>query len=238
MPSEELCLYQAVIERRTIMKKKIKVMLVEDNREFREVIDFAFKNDPDIELESQFGTAEFALRSLQPLSTSKVPDLVLLDLCLPSMSGLEALPWFRKYIPDTKIIILTQSDNEKDILKAISNGAAGYLLKKSTVQMVKESILTVMNGGASLDPAVAKLIMSTLATKPPKEKLERPLSNRELEILTLQSQGLLKKEICDKLNISRNTVDSHIRHIYEKLEVQNAPAAVGKAFRVGLLPPE
>ena len=220
------------------MKDKIKIMLVEDNPEFRNVIEFALEKDPDIELDSQFGTAEFALRSLQTPATRKVPDVVLLDLCLPSMSGLEALPWFRKYIPDTKIIILTQSNNEKDILEAISKGAAGYLLKKSTVQMVKEGILTVMNDGASLDPCVAKLIMSTMATKPPKEQPAKPLSDRELEILTLQSQGLLKKEICAELKISRNTVDTHVRHIYEKLEVQNAPAAVGKAFRSGLLPPE
>ena len=219
------------------MKDKIKVMLVEDNREFRKVIEFALEKDPEIELETQFGTAEFALRSLQSLSPREVPDVVLLDLCLPGMNGLEALPWFKKYIPDSKIIILTQSDSDADILKAISMGAAGYLLKKSTIQMVKDGIVTVMNGGASLDPGVAKLIMSTLATKPPKEQPARPLSERELEILTLQSQGLLKKEICAQLKISRNTVDTHVRHIYEKLDVQNAPAAVGKAFRSGLLPP-
>ena len=220
------------------MKDKIRVMLVEDNREFRDVIEFALEKDPDIELESQFGTAEFALRSLQSLSTRKVPDLVLLDLCLPGMSGLEALPYFRQSIPDSKIIILTQSDSEADIMEAISKGAAGYLLKKSTVQMVKEGILVVMNGGGSLDPGVAKLIMEKMASTPAPKPLAKPLSDRELEILTLQSQGLLKKEICAKLKISRNTVDTHVRHIYEKLEVQNAPAAVGKAFRSGLLPPE
>jgi DNA-binding NarL/FixJ family response regulator len=218
------------------MKKKIKIMLVEDNPEFREVIAFALKNDPNIELESQFGTAEYALNSLQSLSTRKIPDLVLLDLCLPGMSGLDALPYFKKSIPDTKIIILTQSDNKTDILKAISQGASGYLLKKSTIQRVKEGILMVMNGGASLDPDVAKFILDMLAKRPSLQQPEKPLSERELEILTLLGQGLLKKEICEELNISRNTVDTHVRHIYEKLEVQNAPAAIDKAHRYGILP--
>lgn len=216
------------------MKRKIKVMLVEDNPEYRDVIAFAFRDDPDIELDSQYGTAEIALRSLQDMSTRSEPDLILLDLNLPGLSGIEALSYFRKSLPDTKIIILTQSNNEEDILNAISAGASGYLLKSARVKQVKEGIQTVRSGGAALDARVAEFILKTLKGRPKEAELEKTLSDRELEILTLLSEGLVKKEICTRLKLSYPTVDTHVRHIYEKLEVQNAPAAVNRAHRLGL----
>ena len=108
------------------MKRKIKIMLVEDNPEYRRVLDIAIKRDPDMELVSQVGTAERALRSFQVMSTRIVPDIILLDLNLPGMSGLEALPHFAQAVPDTHIIVLTQSDREDDVLHSISLGAKGY----------------------------------------------------------------------------------------------------------------
>lgn len=214
------------------------VMLVEDNPEYRDVIDFALKDDPGIDLQSQFGTAEFALRSLQDMSTRIVPDIILLDLKLPGMSGLEALPHFRQSAPEAKVIILTQSDREADIVVAISGGASGYLLKSCTVNEVKDGIQTVMRGGASLDASVAKFILGTFRKSPAKAQPEHTLTDRELEILQLQAEGLAKKEIADRLDISTHTVSNHIRHIYEKLEVPNAPAAVSKAYKTGILPAE
>ncbi|VGO18313.1 response regulator [Pontiella sulfatireligans] len=218
------------------MKRKIRVMLLEDNPEYREVISLALKDEPDIELTSQFGTSEIALRSLQDMSTRKEPDLILLDLRLPGMDGLDSLPYFRTALPDVKIIILTQSDDEADVLRAISRGAAGYLLKSSTLNQITEGIHTVMDGGAPLDAGVARFILDTLQSNMPKEEVENMLTPRELEILTLLGEGLLKKEIADKLEISYSTVDTHVAHIYEKLEVRNAPSAVNKAHRLGLFP--
>lgn len=220
------------------MKTKIKVMLVEDHPGYREVITRALKNEKQIELISQFGTAEIALRSLQDMTTRKVPDLILLDLNLPGLSGIEALPFFKQTIPDAKIIILTQSDKESDILNAISQGAKGYLLKSSTANHIRESIKTVIAGGASLDPGVATFILNTMSGRPQKVTLEKDLSEREMEVLELLGEGLVKKEIASELNISVTTVADHVRHIYEKLEVQNAPSAVNKAHRLGLFPPE
>jgi DNA-binding NarL/FixJ family response regulator len=219
------------------MKTKIKVMLVEDHAGYREVIERALKSEKQIELISQFGTAEIALRSLQDMSTRKVPDLILLDLNLPGLSGLEALPYFKQSIPDIKVIILTQSDKEADILNAISLGAKGYLLKSSTVTHIRESIKTVMAGGASLDPGVATFILNTISDRPQKAPLEKDLSEREMEVLKLLGAGLVKKEIASELGISITTVADHVRHIYEKLEVQNAPAAIHRAHRLGLFPP-
>ncbi|CAA6676239.1 MULTISPECIES: response regulator transcription factor [unclassified Lentimonas] len=215
------------------MEECIQVMLVEDNREYRDVIDLALSRDKDLELMSEFVTAEIALRSVQG-NSPRLPDVVLLDLRLPGMSGHEALPYFIEAMPKAKVIMLTQSDKEEDVLKAISLGAAGYLLKSSTITEIKDGIRLVAGGGASLDPSVAKYVLSTLKTKLPKEVLESALSEREMEVLVLLSEGFVKKEICDQLGIGYSTVDTHVRHIYEKLNVRNAPSAITKAFRLGL----
>jgi DNA-binding NarL/FixJ family response regulator len=220
------------------MKAKIKVMLVEDHAGYREVITRALKKEEKIELISLFGTAEIALRSLQDMTTRKVPDLILLDLNLPGMSGLEALPFIRQTMPDAKIIILTQSDKEADIMTAISQGANGYLLKSSTANAIREAIQTVMNGGASLDPTVANFILNTISDQPQKIPLEKELSKREMEVLSLLGEGLVKKEIASNLGISVTTVADHVRHIYEKLEVPNAPAAINRAHHLGLFRPD
>lgn len=220
------------------MKRKIKIMLVEDNPEYRRVIELALKRDDGMELVNQSGTAERALRSFQDRSTRIVPDLILLDLNLPGMSGLDALPNFTQAVPDSSVIVLTQSDSEADVLRAISLGAKGYLLKSSTVKQIKDGIQTVVEGGASLDPAIARFILNTLKTKLPKDREGPQLSDREQETLKLLGDGLVKKEIASELNISVFTVATHIRHIYEKLEVQNAPAAVNRAHRLGLFPSE
>jgi len=219
------------------MKSTIRVMLVEDNPRYREVIALALKQEPAIQLASQFGTAEIALRSLRDPSNLARPDLILLDLRLPGMDGLEALPQFLSAVPDAKIMILTQSDNEADVLRAISLGATGYLLKSSTVIMIVEGIRTVMNGGASLDAGVARFIINNLKTRLPKGGAETLLTGRQLEILTLLSGGFLKKEIAERLKISYATVDEHVAHIYERLGVRNAPAAVNKAHLLGLFVP-
>jgi DNA-binding NarL/FixJ family response regulator len=209
-------------------------MLVEDHPGYREVITRALAREAEFELISQFGTAEIALRSLQNAPAEKVPDLILLDLNLPGMSGLEALPKFMKCSPGVKIIILTQSDRKQDVLTAISQGASGYLLKAATVQQIKEGIHTVMSGGASLDPGMARHILDAMTSIPPPADHSRVITERELEVLTLLGEGLVKKEIADRLGISVTTVVDHVRRIYEKLEVQNAPSAIHKAHRLGL----
>lgn len=213
-------------------------MLVEDNREYREVIHLALKRDEAFQLTSEYGTAEIALRSLGARSLPRLPDIVLLDLHLPGMSGLEALPQFAEALPAAKVIVLTQSDSKSDVLRAIALGADGYLLKSSTVTQIKEGMRTVIGGGASLDPGVAKFILESLQSHLPKKEMKKVLSQRETEILVLLGEGLVKKEICQRLGITYPTVDSHVRHIYEKLNVHNAPAAITVAHRLGIFPLE
>lgn len=216
------------------MSKATRIILVEDSQDYRDIITLTLGAESDIELIHQFGTSEAALRELKAMPEAKKCDLILLDLRLPGMSGLEALPHFREALPDVPIIVLTQSDNEADVLTAISLGAAGYLLKSSTLDKLTEGIRTVMAGGAALDGSIASFILQTLQTKLAPKEINHTLTRRELEILTLISDGLVKKEIAEQLAISFATVDTHIRHIYEKLNVQNAPSAVRKAFNLGL----
>jgi DNA-binding NarL/FixJ family response regulator len=211
-------------------------MLVEDHAGYREVITRALKREATIELISQFSTAEFALRTLEHSKGDDLPDIVLLDLNLPKMSGLEAIPWIKDYSPDSKILIITQSDMEADVLKAIQSGASGYLLKSSTAKQVVEGIQMVMNGGAPLDAGVARFILDTLKSKLPKDKPKADLSNRELEVLTLLAEGLARKEIAERLGISTYTIIYHIKHIFQKLEAINTPAAVSNAYKSGILP--
>lgn len=223
------------IEKIRIMSDKIKIMMVEDHPEYREIVELAIDRQADMELCSQFGTSERALRSLHDRRSPVKPEVILLDLNLPGMHGLKALPYFMKELPSVKVIVLTQSDREEDVLKAIMLGASGYLLKSSTVKQLTEGIRTVMSGGASLDANVAKFVLSTLKTKLPPNDFDKMLTDREVEILTLLADGLVKKEIAERLSISVTTVVTHVSHIYEKLNVKNAPSAIAKAFRLGLL---
>lgn len=213
------------------MPQQINIIMVEDHPEYREGIALALETEPDLVLTHQYGMAEQALRMLEKDTTTNV---VLLDLNLPEMSGLEAIPWIKKYCPKVHIIILSQSDNEADILKAIHLGAAGYLLKESTLDQIINAIRNVVNGGASLDPRVAKFIINTVQKKVPSPNPKQLLSEREYEILKLLSEGLMKKEISERLEIETTTVATHVRRIYEKLETPNAPAAISKAYRTGI----
>ncbi len=214
--------------------KNIRVMIVEDHPEYREVVEIALKKEPDIQLIGTYGAVEVALRSLQNRDERKMPDLVLLDLNLPGINGLDAIPMFIEAFPCSKIIILTQSDQEADVVRAISLGASGYLLKSATVSQIKTGIREVARGEATLDAKVAKYVMNILRETLPKQTVDKVLTPREMEILAMLADGLTKKEIAKDLGLSNSTVSTHVVHIFEKLKVQNAPAAIAKAFRIGL----
>lgn len=214
------------------MTDTIRIILIEDSVAYRKGIAFALEEQADMELIQQFGTAEIALRHLDETT----PDMILLDLNLPGMSGLEALPLIKAKTPDAKVIILTQSDKEADVLRAIELGASGYLLKSASIDQLVIGIHTVRDGGATLDPSLARFILNTLQEKLTQPTSQTRLSKREMEILTLIANGLAQKQIASELNISIYTVAEHIHNLYEKLNVPNAPAAVAKAYKDGLLP--
>lgn len=216
------------------MNDPTKIMLIEDNPEYRRVIDLALKRDKSVVLTHSLGTAERALEVLSHMIALEKPEIILLDLHLPGMSGLEALPLLLEASEKTKIIGLTQSNKESDVLQAISSGASGYLLKSSGIKQIKEAIQLAAAGGAAIDAQIAQFLLQKLQEQKPQEGIE--LTTRELEILNLLAEGLVKKEIGQRLKISTFTVQAHVRHIYDKLRVPNAAAAVGVGFRAGLLP--
>ena len=221
-----------------LAKQPISVMLVEDNPAYREVIRLTIEDEPNMELAYRFGTAEMALQELRSQLGPKRPHVLLLDLRLPGRSGLESIPEFLDCHPEIKIIILTQSDTEHDVLRAISLGATGYLLKSTKVDEITDGIRDVMQGGAPIESQVARFLLKSLQSYLPKEDIEKALSERELEILTLLGEGLVKKEIAGRLAIGYSTVDTHVGNIYLKLDVRNAPEAISKAYRLGLLRPD
>ncbi|MBK1879894.1 response regulator [Pelagicoccus mobilis] len=219
------------------MRETIRIMMVEDHAGYRQALERSLRRRENMTLQSQYGTAEFALRDIQYAAAKDVPEILLLDLNLPGMTGLESIPWFKEYAPELKIIVLSQSNAEEDILKAINLGASGYLLKSARFRDIVDGIQTVIDGGASLDPQIANFILSKVKMlQPNSEPTSKTLSAREVETLSLLGEGFSKKEIAEKLEISTTTVAYHVRNIYDKLDALNAPAAVAKGFMTGILP--
>ncbi|MGB1936786.1 MAG: response regulator [Akkermansiaceae bacterium] len=216
------------------MSQPVKITIIEDNPSFLETLTLTIEWDDSLKLLSKFGTAEIALRELS--KSIEKPDLILLDLHLPGMSGLEALPGLFRYCPDTKVLVLSQSDAQRDILRAITLGASGYLVKSNDMESLLNSIKITHQGGALIDPAIARyLIDAVKRTQSEQEQHPIPLSERETEILQLLAKGLIKKEIADHFDISYNTVDSYVRRIFDKLDARNANSAISIAHRLGLI---
>jgi DNA-binding NarL/FixJ family response regulator len=218
----------------------IRIVLIEDNPEYRRALSLAMEHSTGFELVGKFGTAEQALAEMRAGKLSRNVDMVLLDLGLPRMQGLESIPWIQKFAPEARIVVLTQSDKKADVINAIRMGVAGYLLKSSSMESIREGISEVMEGGASIDPEVAMYLLKQIRSPDAEvtKKVMTPLSKRELEVLDCISKGLARKEIGRKLGIAENTVVSHIRHIYDKLNVPNAPSAISSAYQSGILPIE
>jgi DNA-binding NarL/FixJ family response regulator len=143
----------------------IRIMVVEDNVDYRTVIALAIDDAPDMKLIGLFGTTEIALRTLETTRESEKPDILLLDLRLPGISGLDAIPLIHVAAPATRIIILSQSDEPSDIVRAISAGVSGYLLKSARLKEITEAIRTVSQGGGSLDKNVAQFILQKMTLK-------------------------------------------------------------------------
>jgi DNA-binding NarL/FixJ family response regulator len=206
-------------------------MVADDHSLFRDGI-VSLLEAAGFDVVAEAGTGKDILEAIQ-LST---PDLVLLDLTMPGMSGLEALKQIKLDHPEVKVVILTVSDDDDDLMAAIQAGASGYLLKDLDSQEFLELLSGLERGEAPMTRKTASRLMSRLATPRHDTGKSLPhLSDRELEVLGLVSRGMANKTIADKLSISENTVKYHMKNILQKLDVQNRTEAVSHALQNGLV---
>jgi DNA-binding NarL/FixJ family response regulator len=214
--------------------KAIRVWLVEDNEMFRRNVQRVINSLPEMECDGSFGSAESALAALR---AQAAPDVILLDVQLPGVDGIEALSRFKEVVPETRIIILTVFDDADKIFRAVCAGASGYVLKAAGTDKIGEAIRQVTSGGAPMTPEVAKKVLDAFAKAELMigKKGDYGLTSREQEILRHLAEGLLKKEIADALGISVNTVSTHLRRVYDKLHVNTNTGAVAKALREGII---
>lgn len=205
----------------------VSVWLIEDNHNFRNAVARVLKSVEGVEGLEQFSNAEDALDAM---TLGGVPDVILLDVELPGQNGIEAVRKIKSLSPSTRVVMLTVFDDHEKIFKAVCAGACGYLLKTSPLDGLVESIHEALAGGAPMSPNVASSVLEMFA-KMAQPKQDHGLTERELKVLELMTQGLIKKEIADRLNLSYHTVDTHLRNIYTKLHVHCSAGAVAKALK-------
>lgn len=208
----------------------IHVSIIEDHPDFRKGLDYLLEASEGFECVDTFYSAEDALENL-----SGDEDVILLDINLPQISGVEAIPKIKHLFPKVRIIMLTILDDDQTIMEAILAGADGYLLKKSSPAKILSSIKECDGGGSPMTASIAKKVLTLFKKYVPVKNIEFFLTKRENEILHLLVEGMDNYNIAEKLFISVQTVRNHIRHIYEKLQVHSKSQAVVKAIREGLV---
>jgi len=204
----------------------ITLAIVEDLDEVRDGLKNFISLSQDFKVLDTFKTAEEAAYDLPKLK----PDIVIMDINLPGMNGIDCIKQIKNKIPGTQFMMFTVYENDEKVFEALKAGASGYLLKNTGLVQLIESLKELYNGGSPMSANIARKLV-TLFRKEQKEAANLEiLSSRENEILQLLSKGLLYKEIAEQLSISVSTVRQHIHHIYEKLHVQNRTEAINKAF--------
>lgn len=204
----------------------ITVVIVEDLEEVRTGLRQIISTDARFKVVASFADAESASENL----VSLLVDIVIMDINLPGMNGIDCIKLIKGKCTGTQFMMFTVYENNEQVFDALKAGAMGYLLKKSSPQKIIESLIELHNGGSPMSANIARKLVSSLQIKTAPNASLYLLSVRENEVLELLSEGLLYKEISDKLGISTATVRQHIHNIYEKLHVQNRTEALNKAF--------
>lgn len=218
------------------MKNEAEIWLVEDNEIFATGVQRAIDHMDGMACGGKYKSVEQAFAALE---SGKCPDVILLDVQLPGMDGITALSHFKAAAPGTQIVILTVFDDADKIFRAVCAGASGYILKSSSAAQIADAIRQVMDGGAPMTPEVARKVLDAFANRETDgaapEENDYDITPRQRDILRLMADGLVKKEIADKLDISINTVSTHMQRVYEKLHVTTNTGAVAKALREKLI---
>ncbi|MBC8096425.1 MAG: response regulator transcription factor [Akkermansiaceae bacterium] len=202
----------------------LRIALVEDKRDVRESWALLINSYPDFICMSKCTSAEEALKLLPPLK----PDVILMDIFLPRMSGIECTARMKTALPKTPIIMLTASDDDEMVFVSLEAGADGYLLKRTKPADLRAALLDVLSGGAPMSSEIARRVVESFRQKARGRDESISLTAREEETLILLSKGYSNKEIADKLGLSIETVRSHLKHIYEKMHVRSRAEAVAR----------
>lgn len=208
------------------MNKWISVCIVEDSPEIRERVKQTVDDSGSFLCLKAFKDGESALSELPALQ----PDIVLMDINLPGMSGIDCIRQVKDNCPGTQFMMFTIYEDSDQVFDALSAGASGYLLKKTPHDKILPALKELHEGGSPMSTHIARKVVSAFRRHDEREEAESVLSPREIEVLQLLSKGYLYKEIGEKLKISTGTVRQHIHNIYEKLHVQNRTEALNKFY--------
>ena len=200
------------------------VIIVEDNQGLRQQLLQILESAPDIQCAGAFVSAEAALPKILELK----PDVVLMDIKLPGMSGIQCVAEIKKAIPNTQVIMVTVYEDSERIFRALKAGANGYLIKSSPPDQLLESIRDVYKGGAPMSSHIARKVVQHFHLLGPSVQESENLSPREEEVLDLLSMGFIYKEIGVKLNISAETVRTYVKNICQKMHVRSRLEAVAR----------
>jgi DNA-binding NarL/FixJ family response regulator len=206
--------------------QRIRLLIVDDHPIVRDGLRGAFAGSAEFEVVGEAGNGAEAVARAVALH----PDVVLMDLRMPHMDGVEAIRRLARQAPSARVLVLTTFDNDSDVLPAIEAGATGYLLKDAPVEDLLRAVRSAAKGESVLAPAVAGRLMGRVRQPAP-----GTLSRRELQVLRLIADGATNREAAAKLFISEASIKTHLLRIYDKLGVRDRAAAVGEAFRRGLL---
>jgi DNA-binding NarL/FixJ family response regulator len=215
-----------------MMDRDIKVAIFEDNKQLRESLTFLLDSTDGYMCSGAFSDCS----DLRECLVASKPDVILMDIEMPGMTGIEALGIIRKEFPDIKVLMQTVFQDDDSIFKAVCAGASGYILKNTSPSKYLEAITDVLHGGAPMSSFVATRVLDLFSkhlNKEPQEDYQ--LTNREKEILSLLADGKSYKQIADSLELAFETVRSHMKRIYSKLHVNSNTEAVLKVLKERLV---
>ncbi|MEP6676235.1 MAG: response regulator transcription factor [Ferruginibacter sp.] len=205
--------------------QQIKICIIEDLPEVRDGMTSLLTMDERFEVLATFPDAEKAAAELPAWQ----PDIIIMDINLPGMNGIECIKKVKPLCPNSQFIMFTIYEDDEKVFEALTAGASGYLLKKTALGKITDSLLELHSGGSPMSTQIARKVISRLQNDKSSEEI-KTLSEKENEVLQLLAKGLLYKEIADKLFITTDTVRQRIHRIYEKLHVQNRTEAINKAY--------
>jgi NarL family two-component system response regulator LiaR len=214
--------------------EKIRIVIADDYAVVREGTRTLLERQPDMEVVGEASDGEEAIRLIEKLK----PDVAILDISMPKVSGIEVTRQIKPRFPSTAVLILTAYDNDEYVFALLEAGAAGYLLKDVHGQEIVDAVRSVYSGESVLHPSIARKVIRraiTGSTKAVETKSEVDLSDREKEVLKLAAKGMSNKDIADNLNISFRTVQGHLSSIFNKLGVGSRTEAIFKSVKSGWL---